>query len=302
MRNYLVIFHEGQKRLSIFRGILHRFTFWMIYFMADSEINNQLPTSTTKQGFIQELRDHLLANPLDNLPSLFLIAVATFGVITLISLFFMDLLAFPFVLVAILTCLFAAWHIRLLGSMKVQIERLTEQNDQLILENEKFAENNASFTLKIEQFDDENKRLSSNLSDMEVTVDSLNINNNRLHQELTALQNLRKSLQSYADETKLDFSQLLEEVNQSFKHLEVITLANERTLLQRIAQDLEFLDRDAGMQRDEYQRFVARIPEHLQASFASLENTSFEQIAGANQQIDHKEIQALVYQMIKKTD
>jgi hypothetical protein len=210
-------------------------------------------------------------------------------------------LVFPFVLIAVLTCLFAAWHIRLLGSMKVQIEHLTEQNNKLTLQNNKFAENNTIFSFKIEQFSDENKRLSGNLSDIEATVDSLKINNDRLHQELTALQNLRKNLQIYADETKLDFSQLLKDVNQSFQHLEVITLANERTLLHRIAQDLEFLDQKTGMQRDEYQRFVARIPQHLQASFASLKNTSFEQVAGANQQIDHKEIQVLVHQMIKKT-
>ncbi len=268
--------------------------------MDDLDNNKPLSTSITQQGFIQQLRTYLLANPLDNLPSLFLLAVAALGVMTLISFLFIDLLVLPFVLIAVISSLFAAWHIRILGSMKVQIERLTEQNNKLVLENEKFAKSNALFTQKLTLFENENKRLSNNLTEIEATVEALKSNNDQLHQELNALQNLRKNLQNYADETKLDFSELLTEVNQSFKRLEVITIANERTLLQRIAQDLEFLDHKPGMQYDEYQRFIARIPEHLQASFTSLANTSFEAVSGDDQSIDHKEIQALVHQMIKK--
>jgi len=267
--------------------------------MDNLEEHKQLPSSNDNKSFTQELREYLLVNPLDNLPSLFLLGVAAFGIVTLISLFIMDMLVFPFVLVAIITCLFAAWHIRLLGSMKVQVERLTEENNKLSRENETFATNNESFMQKIEQFEGENQRLSGNLTAMEATADALKQNNDRLHQELTALQNLRNNLQDYADETKLDFSQLLEEVNQNFKRLEVITAANERVLLQRIAQDLEFLDQEAGMQRDEYERFVRRIPEHLQESFARLGDTSFEQVSGDNERVDHQEIQALVHKVIK---
>jgi SMC interacting uncharacterized protein involved in chromosome segregation len=262
--------------------------------------NKQFPPAINNKSFTLQLREYLLANPLDNLPSLFLLGVAAFGIVTLVSLFIMDLLVFPFVLVAIFTCLFAAWHIRILGSMKVQVERLTEENNKLSHENEKFIASNESFAQKIELFDAENKRLSGNITEIEATADALKQNNDRLHQELTALQNLRNNLQDYADETKLDFSQLLEEVNQNFKRLEVITVANERVLLQRIAQDLEFLDQEAGMQRDEYERFVRRIPEHLQDSFTRLGNTSFEQIAGDNKRVDYQEIQALVHKVIEK--
>jgi len=254
--------------------------------MSDSDNKRQ-------QGFLHELRDTLLRDPLSNLPSLFLLSVAALGFVTLISSFFIDFLIFPFLLIAILSSLFATWHIRILGSMKVQIEHLTEQNNKFAAENQTFVENNSAFT-------HENEVLTKNLTDMEVTVDRLKANNDHLHQELRALQELRINLQSYADETKLDFSQLLQEVNQSFAHLEVITQANERVLLQRVAQDLEFLDHEVGMQRNEYERFVQRIPEHLQASFTALGDTSFEQVAGDDQQVDYKEVQALVHQVIKE--
>ena len=228
-------------------------------------------SANDNKSLSQQLREYLLSNPLDHLPSLFLLGVAAFGIVTLFSLLFMNILAFPFVLVAIFTCLFAAWHIRLLGSMKVQVERLSTENE----------------------------RLSVNLTAMEASADALKENNDLLHQQLTALQTLRHNLEQYANETKLDFSQLLEEMNQSFKHLEDITLANERVLLQRIAQDLEFLDHEAGMQADEYERFVRRIPAHLQDSFAGLGNTSFEHVSGDNQRVDHQEIRALVQKLIK---
>jgi FtsZ-binding cell division protein ZapB len=269
--------------------------------MPNSDNNDPLvATKGVNKPFVQQLRDYLLANPLDNLPSLFLMGVAAFGLLTLVSFFVMDLLTIPFILVATFASLFAAWHIRLLGSMKVQIEHLTEQNNKLATENEKFAASNASFTQKIEQFEGGNTRLGHNLTEAEAIADALKHNNNRLHQELGALQSLRSNLQRYADETKLDFSQLLDEVNESFRHLKVITIANERVLLQRIAQDLEFLDHKIGMQKDEYERFVKRIPEHLQSAFTQLADTSFEAVSGDDQQVDHKEIQALVKQVIKE--
>jgi len=240
--------------------------------MTPSEKSKQSSSANDKTSLSQQLREYLLSNPLDHLPSLFLLGVAAFGLITLFSLLFINILAFPFVLIATFTCLFAAWHIRLLGSMKVQVERLSEENN----------------------------RLSSNLTVLEESTDALKQNNDLLHQQLTSLQTLRSNLQAYADKTKLDFSQLLEEMNQNFKHLEDITIANERVLLQRIAQDLEFLDHEAGMQADEYQRFVHRIPVHLQDSFAALGDTSFEHVSGENKRVDHQEILALVHQIIKK--
>ena len=102
--------------------------------------------------------------------------------------------------------------------------------------------------------------LTKQVEKLESTVESLKSNNDPLHSELVALQSLRDNLQSYAKETKNDFSEVLHNINGSFNRLENITKANEKTLLARVAQDLEFLDDKAGMKRDEYERFVNRIP------------------------------------------
>lgn len=248
--------------------------------------------------FWESLRHSLFNDPFSNLPSFFLMGVGLFGVATLISSFFVDFLNFPFVIVAILSSFFAMWHIRMLGSLKEQIEHLREENNKLAEENRKFSKNNEEFEGKIDQFSKENDILSGNMFEMEQSIEVLKINNDRLHFELDALQTLRGNLQAYADETQLDFSQLLGEVNQSFQRLEVITMENERALLQRIAQDLEFLDHQPGMQRDEYERFVERIPEHLQDAFIKVGNNSFDQIAGKDEEIDYQEIRTLVHSVI----
>ena len=86
--------------------------------MSQPDNNDQklIPEMDTNKGMVQQLREYLLVNPLDNLPSLFLLSVAAFGLLTLISSLLTSLLTFPFVLVATFACLFAAWHIRILGS------------------------------------------------------------------------------------------------------------------------------------------------------------------------------------------
>ena len=252
--------------------------------------------------FWESLRYSLFADPFSNLPSFFLMGVGFFGIVTLISSFFVDFLNSPFLIVAILSSFFAMWHIRMLGSLKEQIEHLTEENNKLTEENRKFSINNKNFEGKIDQFSKENDILSGNMFEMEQSIEVLKINNDRLHFELEALQTLRGNLQTYADEAQMDFSQLLGEVNQSFQRLEIITMENERALLQRIAQDLEFLDHQPGMQRDEYNRFVERIPTHLQDAFIKVGNTSFDQMAGEDEEIDYQEIRALVHSVINDKD
>ena len=53
------------------------------------------------------------------------------------------------------------------------------------------------------------------------------------------------------------------------------------------------MDRDASMSKNEFERFLQRIPEHLRERFFKM-NKSFEDIAGADMQIDHHEMANLI--------
>ena len=52
--------------------------------------------------------------------------------------------------------------------------------------------------------------------------------------------------------------QVYEESHSMFARLVEITIQQEQTLLSQIAQDVEFMDREAGFSRQEFERFLTR--------------------------------------------
>jgi hypothetical protein len=140
--------------------------------------------------------------------------------------------------------------------------------------------------------------LTEQVDKLETTVESLKESNDTLHNELLALKSLRESLELYATDNQKDFSKVLKEINGSFERLENITKANERVLIARVAQDLEFLDNKEGMGREEYERFIARVPNNLKDKFNELGYTSFDKVAGENNMVDYKEIKSIVQSVV----
>lgn len=140
--------------------------------------------------------------------------------------------------------------------------------------------------------------LTKQVDKLETTVESLKNSNDILHNELLSLQTLRESLEKYAKENNADFDNILNDVNRSFERLENITRDNEKVLIARVAQDLEFLDSKAGMKREEYERFVNRIPNSLRERFNKLGYESFDKVAGDNKIVDYKEIKSIVQSVV----
>ena len=140
--------------------------------------------------------------------------------------------------------------------------------------------------------------LTEQVDKLEVTVENLKESNDTLHSELLALGSLRKNLEVYAKENQKDFSNVLKDINGSFNRLENITKENEKVLIARVAQDLEFLDSKVGMKREEYARFVHRIPNNLKQRFDELGYASFDNVAGENNMVDYKEIKSIVQSVV----
>ena len=140
--------------------------------------------------------------------------------------------------------------------------------------------------------------LTEQVDKLEATVENLKDSNDTLHNELLALESLRENLQNYAKEHKKDFSKVLNDINGSFNRLENITKENEKVLIARVAQDLEFLDSKEGMKRDEYARFVNRVPNNLKKRFEELGYDSFDKVAGDNKVVDYKEIKSIVESLV----
>ncbi len=140
--------------------------------------------------------------------------------------------------------------------------------------------------------------LTEQVGKLETTIESLKDSNDTLHSELLALTSLRKNLELYAKDNQKDFSKVLKDINGSFSRLESITKENERVLVARVAQDLEFLDTKEGMRRDEYERFINRIPNNLKDKFNELGYASFDKVAGDNKIVDYKEIKNIVQSVV----
>ncbi len=136
--------------------------------------------------------------------------------------------------------------------------------------------------------------LTKQVDELEDTVLNLKNSNDTLNSELLELNSLRKNLEKFAQENKSDFMKVLKDINSSFDRLEQITKDNERVLIARIAQDLEFLDSKEGMSEDEYERFINRLPNNLKNEFDKLGYNSFKRVAGDNSLVDYREIKKII--------
>lgn len=79
-----------------------------------------------------------------------------------------------------------------------------------------------------------------------------------------------------------------------------MTKENERALIGKIAQDIEFLDKDSGMSKEEFDNFFSRIPAKLQTRFRTL-GLTFEKVAGEDGVVDFMEVEDLISKLMTET-
>merc|ERR1712034_162358 len=99
-----------------------------------------------------------------------------------------------------------------------------------------------------------NNRLMTSVIHLKQTTESLN-------GELTKFQKLRDSLEGYAEKENEDISDAIKHLVDLHDNIRKLTAENERVLLERIVQDVEFLDNEQGITKKEYERFLDRIPD-----------------------------------------
>lgn len=130
-------------------------------------------------------------------------------------------------------------------------------------------------------------------------MDELQVVSDDLQQNVSQFADVRKNLEDFAAKTGKDITQVIGDVNGVYDKIFDLTVKNEKALLQRIAADIEFMDRDAAMSKQEFERFIMRIPKHLKERFAKM-GTSFEEIAGEDMVIDHHEMAALIDKLLQE--
>mmetsp|Transcript_9872 Transcript_9872/g.15010 ORF Transcript_9872/g.15010 Transcript_9872/m.15010 type:complete len:218 (+) Transcript_9872:18-671(+) len=101
-------------------------------------------------------------------------------------------------------------------------------------------------------------------------IDDLKTVNNKLSNEIEQFRKLKDSLQRFGEKQNKDFNRILSDVNGQFDRMNNLLHENERVLMMKVAQDVEFLDRNEGLSKTEYQRFVMRIPQRVKVKYETL--------------------------------
>eukprot|EP01023_Acetabularia_acetabulum_P001995 TRINITY_DN1077_c0_g1_i1.p1 TRINITY_DN1077_c0_g1~~TRINITY_DN1077_c0_g1_i1.p1 ORF type:complete len:287 (+),score=42.54 TRINITY_DN1077_c0_g1_i1:257-1117(+) len=174
------------------------------------------------------------------------------------------------------------------GSMSKQLKRFKAENDRLEDTASKLGE-------QVNDVKKENDKLEKSVDSLGETATKLKQTSDKLQQQLGQFDGLQKSMQEASEKLGLNVADLVGETASMFKEISALNLRNERILLRRIAEDIEFMDRDVGMSKMEFERFIVRVPEKYH-SF--LKSVKFEDYAGEDQVLDMSEIRKILDDMM----
>eukprot|EP01026_Neomeris_dumetosa_P001392 TRINITY_DN10346_c0_g2_i7.p1 TRINITY_DN10346_c0_g2~~TRINITY_DN10346_c0_g2_i7.p1 ORF type:complete len:286 (+),score=31.53 TRINITY_DN10346_c0_g2_i7:119-859(+) len=149
-------------------------------------------------------------------------------------------------------------QIVILGNLSKQIYRFRLANQSLEESEGRLQDEVDSLQNSCSKLEKEEKKIKNTVEDLKEVADEL-------HEKLEKFEALSDSLENVAKQTGQDIKQLLAQSSQVRNNMKQMTLENERALLGRIAQDIEFQDGQEGINKELFQEFIQRIPRHLQA-------------------------------------
>ena len=126
--------------------------------------------------------------------------------------------------------------------------------------------------LTYNEIEDEIAKLRSENTKLHSSITKLTNVTNSLRQEINNFSKLQSNLELFAAKQEKDFNVVLTNLNNNFDRINKLLNENEKVLLMKVAQDVEFLDHNEGMTKSEYNRFVQRIPFRLENKFRQLDS------------------------------
>eukprot|EP00794_Sanderia_malayensis_P005192 gene5192-5847_t len=133
----------------------------------------------------------------------------------------------------------------------------------MVEENKKFAENNRILEEQNVKFAETNKQLESSVTDLKEQAEKFKAIYLKLQAENEKLARIRDGLQ----EQLSGFQKLQEMI---FTQLNEKMRAMDRSLLEKIAADIEMMDKEQGLSKEEFNRFMCRVPTHLKEKFEKI--------------------------------
>jgi len=214
----------------------------------------------------------LFRDPCKHIPVFVYLAVAAFLLVAFIGYYSGTTAMAPYAMGAgFFAVLMATYYYYSIGSLRDQIENMEDQN---------------------EFFEQQNNRLHEQLE--------------TLQGELVAFKDLRGQfkrwgLSNYKSMVAVarNFVTLFNSLADVTKKHDQILLDQERMLLLKLANDIEFSDNTEGMNRQQFDSFVRRIPDRLRHHWAQLRNRQFNQLCGANGKVSGATMNATIEALIQ---
>ncbi|CAD7697355.1 unnamed protein product [Ostreobium quekettii] len=240
-------------------------------------------------------REGLCARPLATIPAAALgagaVLVFLFG---LVSIAAGDGLLLGAGVIALIGSVGSAGYACVMGGVRAQLDRFKAQNERL-------SRTSGELAGATERLEGANKLIAAKVDGLEGTVDELQGVSEELMRDLEGFGELRTAMEEMAAKSGADLAETVGSINGVYDRLYGLTLENEKALLKRAAQDLEFLDRDEDFSKQEFQRFLQRIPTQFRRRFEA-SGLTFEAVAGEDQEISFKEMGGLIDRLLAEND
>jgi len=201
-------------------------------------------------------------------------------------------------------------------NLEAEIAKLSEQVDLMAAENAKFAENNENLKQQVDALSGENAKFAENNKALEENNNVMQQNNAELSGSVSDLKAQAAKFKEVYEKLKAENEKLseirdgLQDQLNGFKKLQQLIFsklnekmrAMDRSLLEKIGADIEMMDKSEGLSRDEFAKFMKRVPTHLRDKFNKIADDFAKFDQNQDNVIDSDEFGGMLDQVMKETD
>jgi len=208
-------------------------------------------------------------------------------------------------------------------ALQGQVGDMQQENKELEENVEAFRNQNNELEKNVNVFDHTNDDLRSTLSELQGAnsklaedVQDLNDKNKELEtilvkmseqkdkitEDLDNFDELRHHMESMAEESGEKMHDMILKTMTKFDAMDSMVRENERVLLRQIASDVEMFDDKEGHSRQEFKRFIARLPKRYRAIVED-KNINFDTLdKDKDESLDPAELTVLIDQLITENE
>jgi len=208
-------------------------------------------------------------------------------------------------------------------ALQGQVGDMAQENKELEESVEAFRNQNNELEKNVNAFDHANDDLRSTLGDLQGAnsklaedVQDLNEKNqeletilvkmgeqkDRITKDLDSFDELRHHMESMAEESGEQMHDMILKTMGRFEEMDSMVRENERVLLRQIASDVEMFDNKEGHSRQEFKRFLARLPKRYRG-IVQENNITFDTIdKDKDESLDPAELTVLIDRLITENE